>query len=35
MRNLKSPIGYLVGPTDSVEIPTKKGVGVLPFSFFS
>lgn len=36
MKKLGSPFGYLIGPADKAEIPTKKGdIGVLPWTAWS
>ncbi len=35
MQTLKSRYGLLVGPTDSIELPKKGGVGLVPWTFWS
>lgn len=36
MKKLASPVGYLLGPTDKLQLPTKKeGIGILPWTIWS
>lgn len=35
MKALQSKVGLLVGPTDHVTLPKKRGVGLMPWTYWS